>query len=102
MAPIDAPSRQAADHPPALTVYATRWCSDCIGTRSVLDDCGVSYQWIDINQDPEAAGRVIEISGGHRSVPTILFPDGRILVEPSRSALLAALGGRCGGSDPLS
>ena len=35
---------------------------------------------------------VLEVNGGYRTVPTILFPDGRVLVEPSRRELLAALG----------
>jgi mycoredoxin len=93
---LDVHSEQAVEAGQALTVYATRWCSDCIGARAVLDACGVSYRWIDINQDEAAADRVVEISGGYRSVPTILFPDGRILVEPSRRELQAALGDRCG------
>jgi mycoredoxin len=92
MDPLDVHARHSVDEAPALTVYATQWCSDCITARSVLDGCGVPYRWIDINDDPEAAGRVIEINGGYRSVPTILFPDGRVLIEPSRSQLIAALG----------
>lgn len=92
---LDVHSEQAVDAGQALTVYATRWCPDCMGARAVLDACGVSYRWIDINQDEEAADRVVEINGGFRSVPTILFPDGRVLVEPSRRELQAALGEGC-------
>jgi mycoredoxin len=59
--------------------------------RSVLDAQQVDYNWVDINSDPEAADQVMALNGGYRSVPTILFPDGRVLVEPSRGELLAAL-----------
>jgi len=30
---------------------------------------------------------VIEINNGYRSVPTIVFPDGEVLVEPARTKL---------------
>jgi len=44
---------------------------------------------VDLRQDP-AAGRIVEgITGGFRSSPTILFPDGNVLVEPSERALRA-------------
>ena len=74
-----------------LTVYGTRSCSDCVLARSVLDAQQVDYHWVDISNDPEAADHVMALNGGYRSVPTILFPDGRVLVEPSRTELLAAL-----------
>lgn len=75
----------------ALTVYATRWCPDCHQARSVLDANGIAYRWIDIEEHPDAVQQVLAINGGYRSVPTIVFPDGQVLVEPSRPQLLEAL-----------
>ncbi|GAC1513115.1 MAG: hypothetical protein NVS1B3_17360 [Candidatus Dormibacteraceae bacterium] len=60
--------------------------------KTVLDRAGVEFDEIDIDDDPAAAATVLAINGGYRSVPTILLPDGRVLVEPSRQALLSALG----------
>jgi mycoredoxin len=59
--------------------------------RKVLDDAGVDYEWIDIDQDQAAVEEVMRLNRGMRSVPTIVFPDGTILVEPSRRVLGARL-----------
>jgi mycoredoxin len=77
--------------PSTITVYGTRSCGDCHVATAVLDAEGALYRWIDLDRDPAAAEAVIAINGGYRSVPTILFPDGRVLVEPSRRELSAAL-----------
>jgi mycoredoxin len=75
-------------------MYSTTWCSDCRRSRKLLDSLGVAYVDVDIEQDPEAEALVIELNNGMRSVPTIVFPDGSFLTEPSNVALnekLAAL-----------
>jgi len=74
-----------------IIVYGTRSCGDCHLAKAVLDAEGASYRWIDLDRDPAAAAAVVSISGGYRSVPTILFPDGRVLVEPSPRDLTAHL-----------
>ena len=60
--------------------------------KRVLEGAGVDYEEIDLDSDPAAVPTVLAINGGYRTVPTILFPDGRVLVEPSRRELLSALG----------
>jgi mycoredoxin len=77
--------------PSTITVYGTRSCGDCTLAKAVLDAEGASYRWVDLDRDPKAAETVVAISGGYRSVPTILFPDGRVLVEPSARDLTAHL-----------
>lgn len=74
-----------------IKVYSTTWCGDCRMAKWVLDRLEVPYETIDIDLDPAAAAEVQRINGGYRTVPTILFPDGRVLVEPSRRELEAAL-----------
>ena len=74
-----------------IKVYATAWCGDCRLARHVLDANEVAYEYIDIDDSPEAAALVQELNGGFRTVPTILFPDGRVLVEPSKTELEEAL-----------
>ena len=76
-----------------ITVYAATWCGDCHRARKVLDRHGARYRWIDIEEDPDAAANVIRINDGLRTVPTILFPDGSVLVEPSDRELEAKLAG---------
>lgn len=72
-------------------MYSTTWCGDCRMAKHVLDSRQIDYRVIDIDDDPQAAELVQRLNGGFRTVPTILFPDGRILVEPSRRELEAAL-----------
>jgi mycoredoxin len=47
--------------------------------------------WFDIDQSPQAAAFVKQINRGLRRVPTIMFPDGTILVEPDSKSLRAKL-----------
>jgi mycoredoxin len=75
-----------------VKIYTTRWCGDCRMAKAVLDQASVDYEEFDIDRDPAAVATVIEINGGYQAVPTIVLPDGRVLVEPSRRQLLAALG----------
>ena len=70
-----------------ITVYATSWCGDCHRARRVLDRHGASYRWIDLDEDEDATREVIRINRGRRTVPTILFPDGSVLVEPTDAEL---------------
>jgi len=86
-----------------ITVYGTAWCADCRRARRVLDARGARYRWIDIDANPAAAAEVRRRNGGRQSVPTIVFPDGSALAEPSGRALgarLAALSGAVPGAGP--
>ena len=70
-----------------ITMYGTPWCGDCLRARRFLDSSSVAYTYIDIVSNPEAAQIVEQINGGNRSVPTIIFPDGSTLTEPSNTEL---------------
>jgi mycoredoxin len=73
--------------PDTILFYGTRWCPDCIRARAFFDRKDISYQWIDIDNDEEGRKYVERVNHGHRSVPTIVFTDGSILVEPSTKEL---------------
>jgi mycoredoxin len=66
-----------------IKVYGTSWCPDTARARQCLNKCGVRFTWCDIEQDPQGCAFVEKINKGKRRVPTIVFPDGSILVEPS-------------------
>ena len=70
-----------------ITMYGAEWCGDCRRSKKFLDSNNVSYNYIDVEADASASDKVIEINGGMRSIPVILFPDGTHLTEPSDSAL---------------
>ena len=74
-----------------IIIYGATWCGDTRRARSFFDRNNIPYRWIDIDKDPEASKFVEKTNQGFRSVPTILFPDGSILVEPSESQLTARL-----------
>jgi glutaredoxin-like protein len=75
-----------------LIVYATNWCGDCHRARRFLEEHQVAYRWVDIDQDREAEALVKAVNRGNRSVPTLVFPDGSLLVEPSALELARRLG----------
>ena len=65
------------------TLYGTVWCGDTQRARRILERNQIAYLWVDIDKDPDAARYVERINRGFRSVPTIVWPDGSMLVEPS-------------------
>ena len=76
-----------------ITVFVTTWCGDCRRVLSYLDEAGVMYTAINIDKDQSAAQIVTKLNRGFRSVPTIAFPDGSYLVEPSFYELQKKLDG---------
>lgn len=75
-----------------ILVYGTSWCGDCAMARRFLVQHGVAYRFINIDRDPAGRHYVEATNRGMRSVPTIVFADGSVLVEPSRTELAAQLG----------
>lgn len=75
-----------------IRMYGAPWCGDCRRAKDFFDRQGVGYEWIDVDQDPEGLKYVEETNDGKRIIPTILFPDGSILVEPSNAELAEKVG----------
>jgi len=74
-----------------ITMYSAAWCGDCRRSKRFLDSKNVAYNYIDIEADQAASDKVIEINGGMRSIPVIIFPDGTHMTEPSDKDLEAKL-----------
>ena len=70
-----------------IKMYATTWCGDCRMAKRWFDSHGVSYEYINIEENDNAAEYVMRVNRGMQRVPTIVFPDGSILVEPSAREL---------------
>lgn len=70
-----------------IVIYGTRWCGDTRRALKILDGLEIDYEWINIDKDPQGEKFVFETNHGNRSVPTIVFPDGSVLVEPSNQKL---------------
>ena len=71
-----------------IKLYGTSWCGSTRLVKGILDRKGIKYEWFDIDEDEDAARFVEATNGGYRSVPTIVFPDGSVLVEPSDMELM--------------
>ncbi|NCC36542.1 MAG: NrdH-redoxin [Chloroflexia bacterium] len=78
--------------PGDITIYGAFWCGDCRRAKKFMDERGVLYTWIDIDHHPDAVVEVERLNRGMRSIPTIVFADGSILVEPSNAELARKLG----------
>ena len=74
-----------------IKIYGTTWCGTSRRVVRTFDEYRIDYDFIDIDQDPEGEKLVIETNNGFRSVPTIVFPDGSVLVEPRNQALIDKL-----------
>lgn len=66
-----------------IKMYATTWCGDCRMAKRWFDSRSIPYEYINIEENDEAAKFVVRVNKGMQSVPTIVFPDGSILVEPN-------------------
>ena len=66
-----------------VTMYSTVWCGYCRRLKGQMDREGIAYQVIDIEDDPKAADLVMSVNGGNQTVPTVVFPDGSALTNPS-------------------
>jgi mycoredoxin len=76
-----------------IKMYVTTWCGDCRMAKRWFDAHGVPYEYINIEEDDKAAEYVARVNRGYRSVPTIVFPDGSILVEPTPRELASKFSG---------
>lgn len=70
-----------------LVVYGADWCPDVRRSRQLLDSAGVPYRYVDIEEDRVATKLVRRLQKGRRRIPTLVWPDGTVLVEPSDDEL---------------
>ncbi len=70
-----------------LTMYTTTWCAFCRRLKSQLARDGIEMAEIDIEKEPGAAEYVMSVNGGFQTVPTVVFPDGSALTNPSAAAV---------------
>jgi mycoredoxin len=64
-------------------MYSTVWCGYCRRLKSQLEREGIAYVEVDIEQDADAADLVMSVNGGNQTVPTVVFPDGSAIANPS-------------------
>ena len=77
--------------PGTVTMYSTTWCGYCRRLKSQMEREGIRYVEVDIERDPEAADFVMQVNGGNQTVPTVVFPDGTALTNPSYQEILGRI-----------
>ena len=75
-----------------IKLYGTNWCSDCKRSKKFLGEQRIHYDYINIEEDAKGQAYVQKVQNGGLSIPTIVFGDGSILIEPSNAQLAAKLG----------
>ena len=74
-----------------LTMYTTTWCGFCRRLKTQLARDGIYMVEIDIERDTAAAEYVMSVNGGNMTVPTVVFPDGTAVTNPSAKDVKARL-----------
>jgi len=80
----------------SITMYGADWCGDCIRAKRWFADNNVEYDYVNLEEVPDAADIVLERNNGLKRIPVIVFADDSHLTEPSNEALaakVAELGG---------
>lgn len=62
---------------PRVRIYTTRHCSDCRRAKRFLDEKGVPFEEVNIEEVPKAAEFVLAANRGRRCVPTFEL-EGRV------------------------
>ncbi|MGO8961479.1 MAG: mycoredoxin [Streptosporangiaceae bacterium] len=73
-------------------MFTTTWCAFCRRLKSQLTAEGIEIAEVNIEEDPAAADYVMSVNGGCQTVPTVVFPDGSALTNPSMTAVKQRLG----------
>ncbi len=61
-----------------VEVYTTTYCPFCTRAKNLLKSKGVAFVEIDVTEDDALRAKMVEMSGGRRTVPEI-FINGEIV-----------------------
>jgi mycoredoxin len=75
--------------PNQIVMYITEHCSDCRRAKAYFAANHIPFLKISLEENEKTTEFVTKLNNGFRSVPTIIFPDGSILVEPGWEELRA-------------
>jgi thioredoxin reductase (NADPH) len=75
-----------------IVLYGAHWCPDCRRSKAFLSEQRIPFRYVDIEDHPEGVEVVLERNGGKHIIPTIIFPDGSYLAEPSDEELADKVG----------
>jgi glutaredoxin 3 len=58
-----------------VKIYTTTYCGYCVRAKDLLTRKGVKYEELDVTGDDEMRTKLVEMSGGQRTVPQIFIGD---------------------------
>ena len=67
----------------SFTMYSTSWCGYCKRLKSQLNDLGITFEEVNIEEVPGTAEIVEKVNNGNQTVPTLVFSDGTAMTNPS-------------------
>lgn len=67
----------------SFTMYSTTWCGYCKRLKSQLNDLGITFDEVNIEEVPGTAAIVEKVNNGNQTVPTLVFADGTAMTNPS-------------------
>lgn len=69
--------------PEQIVMYTTEFCGDCVRAKAFFDANNIKYTSVSLEGNEQATEFVLQMNNGNRTVPTIIFPDGTVLSEPT-------------------
>ena len=75
----------------SVTMYTTSWCGYCARLKRQLDEAGVTFNEINIEDTPGASEIVERANHGNQTVPTLVFSDGSSVTNPRVQVVLEKL-----------
>jgi glutaredoxin 3 len=84
---------------PEILMYSTAWCPYCVRAKALLERKGLPFREIRVDEAPAERDRMLERSGGRRTVPQIFIGERHVggfddLYALDKSGDLDALTGR--------
>jgi glutaredoxin len=71
----------------SIKLYGASWCPDTSRARRILETNRAHFTWYDVDIDSAARSFVESVNRGKCRIPTIVFIDGTLLVEPNDDVL---------------
>lgn len=76
-----------------LIVYGHASCGSAIHLRRELEERQIPFEWRDVRTGPDEYRESLRrLTHGFLSVPTVIYPDGEVMIEPSLPQVLRRLG----------
>lgn len=75
-----------------IILYTSKFCGHAWIVERFMRENEIDVELINIDGNHQARQQVMAINNGYASVPTLIFPDGTHLTEPSLAQLRQKLG----------